>query len=140
MDTEKVREAVEWWGHLSEGRTALQALRQYRPQCDRIATELAGAARIAGGIVFCTKRFVQEGNFKVFCAVEINMSSTLLWEKRKWVDITHCSFSLTSPEGGEVEVRLEWRGEDLYALLRDPVDKDPEEVRVDPNTLIADFD
>jgi len=140
MDIQKVNQATKWWTMLSKERTALQTLRKYRAQCDKIAGELAGAARIASGIVSCTKRFVMEGNFKVFCAVEINLSSTFLWEKRIWRDVTAMSFSPTSPEGEEIEVRLEWRGEELYALLRDPVNKDPEEVRVDPNTLTADFD
>ncbi len=140
MDTQKVVQVIEWWQAVAKERTALQTLRQYRAQCDKIAAELAGAARIASGVVLVTKRFVQPGSFKVFCELEINLSSISVWEKRKWRDVTAMSFSPTSPEGDEVEVRIEWRGEELFVLLRDPTDKeDVEEMRVDPNTLTADF-
>ena len=140
MNTEEVSRVIGWWQVLVKGRTTLQILRQYRAQCDKIADELASAARIASGVILVTKRFVEPGNFKVFCAVEINLSSTAIWERRKWKDVTAMSFSPTSPEGEEVEVLLEWRGEELYALLRDPTDgEDVEEMRVDPNTLVADF-
>ncbi|OGZ44822.1 MAG: hypothetical protein A3J54_00605 [Candidatus Ryanbacteria bacterium RIFCSPHIGHO2_02_FULL_45_13b] len=140
MNTQKVGQAIGYWQVLARERTALQTLHLYRSQCDRIADELASAVRIASGVILCTKRFVQSGNFKVFCAVEINLSSTSIWERRKWKDVTAMSFSPTSPEGEEVEVLLEWRGEELYALLRDPTDgEDVEEMRVDPNTLVADF-